>query len=239
MPILAPSPDPLMLTGVYETVLRSLRSPGGNPTADRVRVAVEWCAKAWPNTQAVQWPERLVYLKTAFEALTGTSTNWKSARKLRETFEALPHTTEKDSDILVWSHEEKPAHTRTWVDKNGQSQSTLITDLEHWFWPSVTRGTLSSIRVGSQSPYTLVRTAPTTALSSSPASSCFGVLSRCCCRNSAMTTRGAPSFGEPSMRLASVGMLSPLLVAAGAPLSADRPTDVFEGPMDSPSERGI
>ena len=92
IPTLAPSPDPLMLTGVYETVLRSLRSPGGNPTADRVRVAVEWWAKAWPNTQAVQWPERLVYLKTAFEALTGTSTNWKSARKLRKTFEALPHT---------------------------------------------------------------------------------------------------------------------------------------------------
>ncbi len=35
------------------------------------------------------------------------------------------------------------------------------------------------------------------------------------------------------------GMLSPLLVAVGAPLSADRSTDVFEGPMDSPSERGI
>ena len=32
IPTLAPSPDPLMLTGVYETVLRSLRSPpGGNP----------------------------------------------------------------------------------------------------------------------------------------------------------------------------------------------------------------
>ena len=131
IPTRARSPDPLMLTGVYETVLRSLRSPGGNPTADRVRVAVEWWAKAWSNTQAVQWPERLVYLKTAFEALTGTSTNWKSARKLRKTFEALPHTTEKDSDILVWS--QKPAHTRTWVDKNGQSQSTLITDLELWF----------------------------------------------------------------------------------------------------------
>ena len=41
------------------------------------------------------------------------------------------------------------------------------------------------------------------------------------------------------MRLASVGMLSPLLVAPGAALSADRSTDVFEGPMDSSSERGI
>ena len=133
MPMLAPSPDPLVLTGIYETVLHSLCSPVKDPCADRVRVAAEWFAKAWPNTRAVQCPERLVYLKTAFEALTGTSTNWKSARNLRETFEALPHTTERDSAILVWSPEEKPVHTRTWSDKNGQSQSILITDLEHWF----------------------------------------------------------------------------------------------------------
>ena len=133
MPGLAPTPDSLMLTGIYETVLGSLRSPGENSTADKIRVAVEWLAKAWSNTRAVQWPERLVYLKMAFEALTGTSTSWKSARKLREIFEALPHTTERDSEILVWSPEEKPVHTRKWVDKCGQSQSTLITDLEYWF----------------------------------------------------------------------------------------------------------
>ena len=133
MPSCAPSPDPLVLTGIYKTVLRSFRSSGENPTADRVRVAAEWFTKAWLNTRAVQCRERLVYLKTAFEALTGTSINWKSAKKLREIFEALPHPTERDAAILVWSPEEKPAHTRTWVDKNGQSQSTLITDLEHWF----------------------------------------------------------------------------------------------------------
>ena len=133
MPTLAPSPDPLVLTGIYETVLRSLHSPDESSTANRVRVAAEWFAKAWSNTKAVQWPERLVYLKTAFEALTGTSTNWKSARKIREIFEALPHTTEKDSQALVWSPKEKPVHTRTWVDKNGHHQPTLITDLEHWF----------------------------------------------------------------------------------------------------------
>ena len=133
MPILAPSPDPLVLTGIYETVLRSLRSPGENSIADRVRVAVEWLAKAWANTRAVQWPERLVYLKTAFEALTGTNKNWKSAKKLREIFEALPHTTERDSAILVWSPEEKPVHHRTWPNKNGRPKCTRITDLEHWF----------------------------------------------------------------------------------------------------------
>ena len=133
MPLHVSSPDSLVLTGVYETVLNSLRSPGKNPTADRIRVAVVWFAKAWLNTKAIQWPERLVYLKTTFEALTGTSTNWKSARKLRDIFEALPHTRKKDSEILVWSPEEEPVHTRTWDDKNGQTQSTPITDLEHWF----------------------------------------------------------------------------------------------------------
>ena len=133
MPILALSPDPLVLTGIYETVLRSLRSPGENSIADRVRVAVEWLAKAWANTRAVQWPERLVYLKTAFEALTGTNKNWKNAKKLREIFEALPHTTERDSATFLWSPEEKPVHTRTWPNKNGHRQSTRITDLEHWF----------------------------------------------------------------------------------------------------------
>ena len=133
MPIFAPSPDPLVLTGVYETVLRSLQAPGENPTADRVRVAVEWFAKVWTNTQAVQWPERLVYLKTAFEAVTGTSENWKGAQKLREMFEALPDTAKRDSKVLVWSPEEKPVHTHDWIAKNGYPQSERITDLEHWF----------------------------------------------------------------------------------------------------------
>ena len=133
MPTHAPSPDPLVLRGVYETVFRSLRAPGKDCTADRVRVAVEWFAKAWHNTKTLEYPERLVYLKTAFEALTGTSINWKSACKLREMFEALPHTIACDSKVLVWSPEEKAVHLRTWYDKRGRSQKKHITDLEHWF----------------------------------------------------------------------------------------------------------
>ena len=73
------------------------------------------------------------FLKTAFEALTGTSTNWKSARKILELFESLPDTTEKDSEILLWSPKEKPVHSHNWTDNSGRRQSTLITDLEHWF----------------------------------------------------------------------------------------------------------
>lgn len=133
MPFSAPNPDSLILTGIYQTVLRSLRSPGANHDADALRVAVDWFAKAWRNTATVKDPERLVYLKTAFEALTGTSRNWQSAGWLRETFEALPGTKGSDSEILVWSPEEEPVHPRPWTDRRGRARSTLVTDLEHWF----------------------------------------------------------------------------------------------------------
>ncbi len=133
MPTFVSTPDRLVLTGIYKTILRSLRSPGKCSTADRIRVAVEWFAKAWSNSQTVQGPERLVYLKTAFEALTGTNSNWKSACRLQKLFKALPHTIKQDSERLVWSPEEKPVHERNWVDKCGRSQTVPITDLEKWF----------------------------------------------------------------------------------------------------------
>ncbi|MDE2692301.1 MAG: hypothetical protein OXI49_17520 [Acidobacteriota bacterium] len=133
MPSFAYSPDPLILTGIYEAVLGSLRFPGASRGSDALRVAVDWFARAWRNTSTVEYAERLVYLKIAFEALTGTSNNWKSARWLREMFEALPDTTREDSEILVWSPEEEPVHPRHWKDRWGHAQSTLITDLEHWF----------------------------------------------------------------------------------------------------------
>lgn len=122
-------PAPLVLTGIYETALRSLRFPGDAPTADRVRVALEWFEKSWLNTRAIQWPERLAYLYTAFEALTGTHENWKGARTLRQIFEVSPHTAKRDSETLVWSPEEKPVHLRT----RKKANSIRITDLEHWF----------------------------------------------------------------------------------------------------------
>ena len=133
LPIGVPSPDPLVLTGIYQTALGSLCSPGQNSAADRVRIALEWFVKAWRNTATLHFPERLVFLKTAFEALTGSNKSWKSAERLREIFEELKDTTERDSGILVWSPNEKPIWTQTWRDKEGCLQTKLITDLEHWF----------------------------------------------------------------------------------------------------------
>ena len=73
----------------------------------------------------------MVFLKTAFEALSGTSQNELTARFLRELFEAIPRTTPLDSKRLVWSHEERAVHTLT--RKNGKPYHGLFTDLEQWF----------------------------------------------------------------------------------------------------------
>ena len=63
--------DAERLDAVYRVVLNSLRSPGTNHQADRLGVAIGWFIKAWRNTISVRFPERVVFLKTAFEALTG------------------------------------------------------------------------------------------------------------------------------------------------------------------------
>ncbi len=126
--------DPAVLTSIYETVLKSLSCPGANRTADQVRVAVTWFEKAWLNSVTLHSPERLVFLKTAFEALTGESDKpthaEESARRLRKIFEKVPDATEEHSEVLLWSPAEQgqTRHSQRWVT-NGKCK----TDLETWF----------------------------------------------------------------------------------------------------------
>ena len=133
MPFSASAPDCWVLTGIYETVLRSLRAPNENVDANRIRIGVDWFVKAWPNSTRLHEAERLVFLKTAFEGITGKSKPHESARKLRRMFEELPNTSVRDSEILVWSPEEKPIRTRTSTPKRRRRRTSLVTDLEHWF----------------------------------------------------------------------------------------------------------
>ena len=51
--------------------------------ARRVGIAVDWLAKAWRNTRSVRVEDRIVLLNTGFEALIGTSTTHRSARRLQ------------------------------------------------------------------------------------------------------------------------------------------------------------
>ena len=132
LPLCAHTADAMCLEAVYQTVLQSLQAQGANLAADRLRVAIGWFVKAWRNTATLPFEERVVFLKIAFEALTGTGKSYKSARSLRQLFEAIPDTAPQDSELLVWSPAEAPIHTRTY-ERNGTRHTDQITDLEQWF----------------------------------------------------------------------------------------------------------
>lgn len=125
--------EPMALEAVYKTVLSSLGSPGVNVTGDRIRVALGWLVKAWRNTSTVEWSDRVVFLKTAFEAMTATDKSHISAQLLRDLFRAVPDTSASDSDLLIWSPTETANRVRSWTDRRGIAHVDQLTDLEHWF----------------------------------------------------------------------------------------------------------
>jgi hypothetical protein len=124
----APSADPDVLAAVYDVCLTSCRAPGTNPTADRMRAAIRWLAKAWKNSESIDFGDRVVFIKTGFEALTATSNSRESARRLRQLFESVPGTTAADAELLMWSPTEQPKHPHTY-----RGVTEHLTDLEDWF----------------------------------------------------------------------------------------------------------
>jgi hypothetical protein len=126
--------DAALTTALYDVCLRSISSPGQDKIADRIRTATRWLAKAWKNTTSIDFGDRIVFIKTGFEALTGTSDSRASATALRLLFESLPDTNASDSETLLWSPTEQPRHSRTYKDRATKQMITeQLTDLEHWF----------------------------------------------------------------------------------------------------------
>jgi hypothetical protein len=134
MPLGAQNADSDCLEAVYRILLASLQAPGTNRPADRFRAAMGWFVKAWRNTPSVHFEDRVVFLKTGFEALTGSSKAYRSANALRQLFESLrPNVHEDDTERLIWAPNEVPRHTRTWTTDDGRQHTEQITDLQHWF----------------------------------------------------------------------------------------------------------
>ncbi len=125
-------PDEQLLSAVYTMVLGSVTSPGANITADRLRVAIGWLLKAWRNTATVHFAERVVFLKTAFEAITATNKTYVSAERLRALFESLTDVGESDHEQLLWSPAETENRTWTWTE-GGKQKTDQVTELEYWF----------------------------------------------------------------------------------------------------------
>ena len=132
LPLGSQTADSMCLDAIYTTVLSSLRTPGAKPTADRIKTAIGWLAKAWRNTATVHFPERVVFLKTAFEAMTGTSKSHYKRADAPAAVRSGPDTSPTDSERLVWSPAERAIHAWTFM-KGGRPQTVQVTGLEHWF----------------------------------------------------------------------------------------------------------
>jgi len=132
MPIAPLTLDAELVTAMYGLFTR--RFAGSDDVLrKRIEVAVGWLAKAWRNSPSVTMDDRIVFLKTGFEALSGGISNTRDcARWLRTLFETeLAGTTWQGTSHLLWSPREKPRFTyqhasRPWTESN-------VTELQHWF----------------------------------------------------------------------------------------------------------
>jgi hypothetical protein len=105
-----------------------------DPTlAKRLAIAATWLAQTWRNTVSIRQVERIVMLKTAFEALTNES-SWKAADRLDALFGGLraAGVTDEVAHDLLWQPSETASMDWTWTE-DGKSKTKLCTPLSHWF----------------------------------------------------------------------------------------------------------
>jgi len=114
-------------------VFAAVRS--GSGVGPAVATAAEWHRLALANPAAVTTHERLVALKTGFEALLHESRSHKCARLLRGLFEGA---TAAHRDLLpwrgmLWSPTERTDLMRTWETPAGKKGTEQRTEIEDWF----------------------------------------------------------------------------------------------------------
>jgi hypothetical protein len=104
------------------------------PVNRRIRIALEWHRFALSNSAAVSWQQRLISLKTGFEAISGESKTHLCARYLRHLFERTtsPHADHLPWAGILWSPRERTDLARTWT-KNNVPQYVKRSELEEWF----------------------------------------------------------------------------------------------------------
>jgi hypothetical protein len=101
---------------VLNEVFAALSQAGeDNLSPQRVLIAIRWLARAWTNSEALAWDDRIVMLKTAFEALLGESRNPEAMEALRAIFErcSTRHGDEMNAEALLWSPDEAELHNTT------------------------------------------------------------------------------------------------------------------------------
>lgn len=104
--------------------------------ARRISTAVRWLAKAWRNTTSLGHEDRVVMLRTAFEALTGTSEAVQAVSILEATFANLKDlgATVDNTEHLLWKPDDAPQRPLTYTTKGGKKKTEVVTNLAHWFF---------------------------------------------------------------------------------------------------------
>jgi hypothetical protein len=102
---------------------------------DHIRIALEWHTVAMSNPAAVTLQQRLIAIKTAFEALLGTSNSRECAQRLRTLFESV---TKLHLHLLpwvgvLWSPKERTNLVRQYTTKKGAIKKDMRSELEDWF----------------------------------------------------------------------------------------------------------
>lgn len=128
IPLMATEADDRLLTATYKIAVTSDRAPRRG-LARRIVTATSWLAKAWRNTPSITFPDRIVFLKTGFEALSDQSNVWPNALWLRHLYErVLGGQRPMLLDGLLWSPTEAERHV--WPSDDGERH---VTDLQYWF----------------------------------------------------------------------------------------------------------
>lgn len=129
-----PMARPIVLSGKLARAIFDLMGKHDDP-ARHVQIALEWHRAAMTNPEAVTLQQRLIALKTGFEALFGESTSWRCAQRLRQHFEIVTanHLDCLPWSGLLWSPKERTDLARTYTERDGSTKSATRSELEDWF----------------------------------------------------------------------------------------------------------
>lgn len=120
-------------TKLAKALFDALMVPGSG-SRNHIAIALEWHRVAMTNASAVTVQQRLIALKTAFEALFGTSNSWRCAKALRALFEKA---TAAHRELLpwagvLWSPKERTDLRREYTTEEGKAKQVIRSELEDW-----------------------------------------------------------------------------------------------------------
>lgn len=138
MPSVELTPDHDVAKAIYDISVQVLTGAKSSEELNQHRqllTAIDCWSKAWLNTPSIRDAERVVLLKTAFEALLGLeqkdSHMSKELKALREIFNTPVGAMGEHAEGLLWNANQIPRHEAP--SKLKKYLGDQLTDFEHWF----------------------------------------------------------------------------------------------------------